>query len=196
MDCLDNRKDIKYTLMKCIEKIAPAKYFTRPTFEIVQTLQREGKMSKDCTIVEIGTDLGMNAKNIIRCVSFDKLYLVDPYFEDYYQTRSGSYCYKVAKNRVGNDKRVTFIRKTSMEALKYFEDESVDAVYIDGNHRYLFVYNDVKSWYKKVKYGGVIGGHDFFGSAQGVVFAVTDFVNENNLRKKLDGFGTDWWIRK
>lgn len=51
-----------------------------------------------------------------------------------------------------------------MDALKDFEDESLDFVYIDWNHEFLYVLNDIHEWSKKVKKGWVICGHDYFKS--------------------------------
>lgn len=48
-----------------------------------------------------------------------------------------------------------------MEAVKDFDDESVDFVYIDGNHEFKYVAEDICEWSKKVKKGGVISGHDY-----------------------------------
>lgn len=53
------------------------------------------------------------------------------------------------------------IRKTSMEGVKDFADESLDFVYIDGVHKYKNVYEDIVEWAKKVKKGGAISGHDY-----------------------------------
>jgi hypothetical protein len=55
----------------------------------------------------------------------------------------------------------TVIRKRSMQAVTDFEDESLDFVYIDGDHNYRFVVEDIREWSKKVKKGGVISGHDY-----------------------------------
>jgi hypothetical protein len=54
------------------------------------------------------------------------------------------------------------IRKTSMDALNDFEDESLDFVYIDGDHEFQHVVNDICEWEKKVKKGGMVAGHDYF----------------------------------
>ena len=48
-----------------------------------------------------------------------------------------------------------------MEALNDFENESIDFVYIDGNHGLKFVIEDIYGWTKKVKKGGIISGHDY-----------------------------------
>jgi predicted O-methyltransferase YrrM len=36
-----------------------------------------------------------------------------------------------------------------------------DFVYIDANHEYSFVFDDITEWTKKVKPGGVVYGHDY-----------------------------------
>lgn len=56
---------------------------------------------------------------------------------------------------------VILLRETSMEALKYFIDESLDFVYIDGNHCLKYVIEDICEWSKKIKTGGIISGHDY-----------------------------------
>ena len=49
-----------------------------------------------------------------------------------------------------------------MEAVKDFEDGSLDFVYIDGNHDFLHATEDIWWWAKKVRNGGVIAGHDYW----------------------------------
>jgi hypothetical protein len=56
---------------------------------------------------------------------------------------------------------VTILRETSMEAVKRFEDYSLDFVYIDGNHRFKYIAEDLCEWSPKLKKGGVICGHDY-----------------------------------
>ena len=55
----------------------------------------------------------------------------------------------------------TIIRKSSMGALADFEDESLDFVYIDSNHQFRFIAEDLFEWSKKVRDGGVVSGHDY-----------------------------------
>ena len=49
----------------------------------------------------------------------------------------------------------------SMDALKDFEDQSLDFVYIDANHDFLNFTMDLHYWMKKVKPRGIISGHDY-----------------------------------
>lgn len=54
------------------------------------------------------------------------------------------------------------IRSTSMDALKYFEDGSLDFIYIDGDHSFKYIAEDLVEWTKKVRSGGIVSGHDYF----------------------------------
>lgn len=49
----------------------------------------------------------------------------------------------------------------SVDVSKCFQDESLDCVYIDANHAYEAVLNDMDAWYPKVKPGGIFAGHDY-----------------------------------
>lgn len=53
------------------------------------------------------------------------------------------------------------LRQTSQEASKEFPDSSLDFIYIDAQHHYKAVQEDIGLWAKKVRPGGVIGGPDY-----------------------------------
>lgn len=57
--------------------------------------------------------------------------------------------------------RVTWVRKTSVEAAKDFKDGSLDFVYIDAMHYFDFVMVDIILWTPKVRKGGIVSGHDY-----------------------------------
>lgn len=46
------------------------------------------------------------------------------------------------------------------EILSLFSENSIDYLYIDGDHSYIGCYNDLTLWYPKVKIGGFIIGDD------------------------------------
>lgn len=53
------------------------------------------------------------------------------------------------------------IRAKSLQAVKQFEDNSLDFVFIDASHEYEDVRDDIIAWIPKVKVGGVLAGHDY-----------------------------------
>jgi hypothetical protein len=55
----------------------------------------------------------------------------------------------------------------------------VDFLFIDANHTYEFVRNDIQMWLPKMKPGSVMAGHDYNMSHPGVIQAVNEmFVEE------------------
>lgn len=119
---------------------------------------------------EIGTDNGRYTKWIFIKNKGVKIYCVDPYlaYDDYVESHNREQeeidqHFERAKQRLA-EFNVEFIRKTSMEAVKDFEDNSLDFVFIDGNHTFQYVVNDIAEWEKKVKIGGIVSGHDYWRS--------------------------------
>ena len=88
--------------------------------------------------------------------------------------------------------RVKVMRAFSVEAAKDVPDESLDWVYIDANHSYHAVCEDLQAWYPKVRSGGLISGHDFVDSGEpfGVKSAVLEFIQE--LPVDLYVSGEEW----
>jgi predicted O-methyltransferase YrrM len=56
--------------------------------------------------------------------------------------------------------RSRLIRVASVEAASSFPDEWFDAVFVDGDHRYEAVLQDLRAWWPKVRGGGAILGDD------------------------------------
>ncbi len=69
------------------------------------------------------------------------------------------------------------IREFSMDAVHKFEDNSLDFVYIDANHDFQNVTNDVHMWLKKIKVGGIIAGHDYAKYSKPTNMHVAEAVN-------------------
>lgn len=86
----------------------------------------------------------------------------------------------------GLDDIVKPIRMSSRRASEFFEDESLDIVFIDASHKYKDVMEDIRCWYPKVKFGGTIAGHDYVinntASQYGVVRAVNEFFHGKNIQ--------------
>lgn len=56
--------------------------------------------------------------------------------------------------------RLKVIDKESIQAAKDFPELSLDIVFIDADHRFDPMLADIRTWWPKVKIGGVICGHD------------------------------------
>jgi len=54
------------------------------------------------------------------------------------------------------------IRSSSVEAAALFDDGSLDAVFVDGNHLYQYVLADIDTYLPKIKKGGIMFGHDLY----------------------------------
>lgn len=114
--------------------------------------------------VEVGVGHGKNAKKIYKDVSPSYLYLVDlwmPYKQSGETWTGYVNGYDIVKNQFDGVKDVLIIRKPSLEASKMFPDNSIDVVYIDANHQYKSVVEDIKVWFPKVMNGGFLCGHDY-----------------------------------
>lgn len=96
-----------------------------------------------------------------------KIYAIDPWlsYEDYDEDPSNQkrldFQYEHTKRLLAPYSNCKIIRKTSMNAVSDFEDGSLDFVYIDGNHQFRYLADDLVEWSKKVKKDGVICGHDY-----------------------------------
>lgn len=121
-----------------------------------------------------------------------KMYAVDPWvdYSEYHNTRGQTridFLYEHTKRVLAPYPNCTIIRKTSMEAVKDFEDESLDFVYIDSNHLLKYVIEDICEWSKKVRKGGIIAGHDYFYEKRDfnvihVAFAIKAYTDAYNIK--------------
>ena len=85
-------------------------------------------------------------------------------------------------------KYINPIRASSKEASSFFEDSSLDFVFIDASHEYEDVLEDIKYWLPKIKKGGTLAGHDY--GSSGVNKAVNEYFNNS----KFISTEEDCWI--
>jgi hypothetical protein len=83
---------------------------------------------------------------------------------------------------------------------------SLDYVYIDADHSYKSVQEDLIAWYPKVKVGGLFAGHDWWNKE--VYSAVYEFAEMGEHRlyavqhfhkgthTALEAIHSDWWFIK
>lgn len=121
-----------------------------------------------------------------------QLVLVDPWRQvsAYKYKEDMEQCYAKVCARFAGEPRVRIVRECSVPAAATFADGSLDWVYLDADHALEAVTADIAAWWRKVKPGGVLCGHDYFeAEGFGVKRAVDTFVLFKGLRLELTA---DW----
>lgn len=134
---------------------------------------------------EIGVSKGKFSEVLLKANPHLKLYCVDPWmpYDECPTQEKQDRCFEETKKRLSLY-NVVFIRKNSIDALFDVPNESLGFVYIDADHTFKCVSEDIAGWTTKVKVGGIVSGHDYFHHPTrqiGVVPAVDNFVKKNNL---------------
>lgn len=112
---------------------------------------------------EIGVERGLYSEII--CGAGLRLYAIDAwtaykgYREHVSQGKLDGFYKETTERLRPYDCQV--VRCFSMDALKLFRDESLDFVYVDGNHEFKHATDDIAEWSRKVRDGGIVAGHDF-----------------------------------
>lgn len=90
--------------------------------------------------------------------------------------------YKSCMNRLKDfNNKLKVIRKFSSEAVLEIPDNYFDYLYIDGNHSYEAVKQDLQDWFPKMKKNSILAGHDYVNSPIfGVIKAVDEFCKQYN----------------
>ena len=95
---------------------------------------------------------------------------------------------------------VRMVRDFSVNAAKQFKDESLDWVFIDANHSFDAVTEDMDAWFPKLKKGGLFSGHDYMNNTTWPHFCeVKSAVDKWMLSKNLEFVTTpcsSWWTIK
>ena len=159
------------------------------------------------TIVEIGVFQGDFAE-VLAKANPKHLYLVDCWEggigsgdvdgNNFKNFSSGEELWNSVKARYEFYPNISIHRQYSSEFLKSLKDSSIDVIYIDGDHSYKGVKEDLNNAFPKVKKGGWIMGHDYEMNMKkakttyefGVKQAVDEFCTEKGLKlfaKGMDG---------
>jgi SAM-dependent methyltransferase len=157
---------------------------------------------------EIGVESGAYSEVLARANPQAMLYCIDAWkaykgYRDHCSQEKIDGFYLAARERL-SPYNCHLIRAFSMDAVGDFADNSLDFIYIDGNHSFEHVVNDLIQWAKKVRKGGIVSGHDFRrvkGSAQfHVVEAVTAYVSAYKIRPwfvaRKDHSPSFFWIKE
>lgn len=155
---------------------------------------------------EIGVMHGGFAEHVLKAWKGERYYMVDLWARqsaEVYREKTDDIDYE-AKYRdcvaiAGRFPIVKIIRKLSVEAAAEIPDGSLDWVFIDANHSYRAVLEDMDAWWPKLKSGGLLSGHDYNHDTKWPHFievkpAVDRWTSERNLPLHTDK--DSWYVIK
>jgi predicted O-methyltransferase YrrM len=146
------------------------------------------------SMLEIGSYIGESTYIFLESKKFNSITCLDMWAAGYDNNDSSSSKMdgveeefdSLAKTSNGIIKKV----KNSSEFItELFEDNSFDFIYIDGNHTYEWVKQDIQKSLPKLKSGGFIAGHDYNWS--GVKAAIDETIGDVDC-----SFQDTSWIKK
>lgn len=164
-------------------------------------------------IVEIGVQRAFYSRRILTEIPDCHWWGVDPWIpypnrsvtekrqETYYQRTLD------ALRKWLDEDRATILRMGSMQAVGNFEDGSLDAVYIDGDHMFddkvggsiEGVMLDLIHWSYKVRPGGMVACHDYNAMRKGgVIEAVDAYTRAHNIQPWFvtrETLPTAFWLK-
>lgn len=146
--------------------------------------------------LEIGVASGWTMNHFLQALPNLKLTGIDPYIG--YMDGSREITqemldaqYLAAQDNISDfTPRGKILRGYSQDFVNSFEDESLDYIFIDGDHSYEGALRDCELFFSKIKNGGIFAGHDW--SFAGVQKAVNEF-NERNGSPNIRIVGVDVW---
>lgn len=158
-----------------------------PTMELINVLNKIGSDLVGC---EIGVCYGWNLVFMIENISIKQMYAIDPY-NPYVDGPSGmitqSTLNEMETHFLKNTEKynnITYLKLKSDDAHRYISDNSLDFIFIDGEHSYEQVYKDLVNYYLKVNENGIISGHDYN----------FDYENNKPVKRALEKFMKDFNI--
>lgn len=164
---------------------------------------------KPITAAEIGVWQGQTSMQLLKQRPDLRLYMVDrwkaPSPEDSFYGTDKLSRYPQSVYDEALSKAVSAVRSVdpkaerhrilhlpSEEAAELIPDQSLDFIFIDGDHSYDGCFRDLTLWVPKVKIGGIVSGHDYGRPEKGQVKeAVHDFFGDLKSIKLTDHYC--WW---
>lgn len=156
-------------------------------------------------IAEIGVERGGLTHAILSACQLDSHFLIDPW-RPYSGSGAGWYFNqpRFQKWAVWDDlydyvvkcfgDRTTILRLPSLEAIQQFQSNSLDLVFIDGDHSYEAVTADIQAWLPILRDTGILAGHDYDAKEFPTVRQAVHDAFPDDIIRILPGFV--WFIEK
>lgn len=133
------------------------------------------------TAIEVGVQKGLLAKKMLsNWKSCTEYKLVDLWGKEEGYQEPGGHSQDFHDRAYGETRRrvkpfmdkVEFFVMRSTDAAKKMQDNHFDFVYLDARHDYCAVAEDIRSYWPKVRPGGILAGHDFIDAQYAVSSSV------------------------
>lgn len=152
------------------------------------------------TGAEIGVREGAFSELLCKAIPDLNLLCIDLWGAYYhFDGHNAEQHYETAQKRLAQY-NATLIKATSIDAARDIPDNSLDFVYIDADHRFDYVMEDIIAWARKVRSGGIVSGHDYYRFRNaGVVPAVDVYTHVHGIH---EWFVTDekeasfFWVKQ
>jgi len=126
------------------------------------------RLGRELRIVEVGSFTGTSALALVNYA--ETLWCVDTWaggtdpedrINSLYREHGNNIVLAFADNVLHVADRIRPQRMTSLEAAGLHSPQSLDLVFLDGDHSYEAVKADIAVWQMKIAPGGVLCGHDY-----------------------------------
>jgi hypothetical protein len=156
---------------------------------------------------EIGVEQGKFSETLCKANPDLHLYSIDPW-EAYMrgshvisQARLDRYYHEAV--RCLAPYKCDIVKRHSLDVVRKFKPNTLDFVYIDGNHEFEYVMQDIILWSKIVRPGGIVSGHDWCVDIKGrlpfhVIQATKVFTEVYNIRpwfRTADHAPSWFWVK-
>lgn len=142
--------------------------------------------------VEIGSYIGASSLMIAKGLKKDSvLYCIDTWHNDAMTEGNWDTYKEFMDNTKSVKERVKAIKASSSEAGNNFT-EQIDFLFVDGNHEYEGVKEDIDIWFPKLKSNGIIVMHDI-SWAEGVIRVMEEDIKpEVKVHESLPNMFWGW----
>lgn len=145
---------------------------------------------------EIGVLYGDTSHHLLNEFPRLNLYSVDPYLAydepDRTQPSMDKFEAEARTKLAPFGARSIMMKTTSVQAAPTITDNTLDFVFIDAQHTYEAVKEDIETWFPKVRPGGLITGHDY--RWDGVNRAVNEFTTRMSYQGVFTPPSSDVWL--
>jgi predicted O-methyltransferase YrrM len=136
------------------------------------------------TMAEVGCYAGESTKMFLESNKVNLLYAIDIWEDemDNFKKIRPNHDFSIVEKTFDESMKEFNVKKLKMYFSEALESlPTLDFIYIDANHDYEFVKDDITNGLKKVKDCGIISGHDYNNQNPGVIRAVNEFFGEPDV---------------